>query len=223
MGRYRRRRRLRFVKTLVTLLVLGGLVWAGLVYGPGLLDRRSAAAMPVPSLTTTPAATTPAATTTATPPPPTKSPAPAKAARSASAAAGSADAATEAMELEVIALTNAKRREAGCTVHLQANPKLTRAARSHSWDMVNTGYFNHQSPDGNGPGERLRAAGYDTSGGWAENIALGYPNARAVVQAWMESPGHRANIVNCKMRSIGVGVARAGNGQLYWTQVFGGR
>ena len=89
--------------------------------------------------------------------------------------------------------------------------------------MVNSGYFSHTSPDGRGSGERLREAGYNTDRGWAENIARGYSSVAAVMKGWMNSEGHRANILNCSMKALGVGVARAGNGRLTWTQDFGGR
>jgi uncharacterized protein YkwD len=69
----------------------------------------------------------------------------------------------------------------------------------------------------------MMAAGYDIGHGWAENVAAGYRTARAVMTGWMNSAGHRANIVNCRYRAIGVGVARAGDGGLYWTQDLGGR
>ena len=77
--------------------------------------------------------------------------------------------------------------------------------------------------NGSDPGDRLRAAGYRTDGGWAENIASGYGNPAAVMAGWMASPGHRANILNCSLRALGVGVARSDGGRLYWTQDFGGR
>ena len=88
--------------------------------------------------------------------------------------------------------------------------------------MARFGYFDHNSNDGRSPGARMADAGYDISRGWAENIAVGYSNAEAVMKAWMLSTGHRKNILNCDLRALGVGVARAGNGRLYWTQDFGG-
>jgi uncharacterized protein YkwD len=132
-------------------------------------------------------------------------------------------AASAALEAEVVTLTNAERAKQGCP-ELRVDDGLAAAARAHSVEMAGTGTFQHDSLDGTDPGERMRAAGYDTSGtGWAENIARGQADPAAVLTAWLASPGHRANILNCGHRAIGVGAARAANGQLYWTQDFGGR
>jgi len=122
-----------------------------------------------------------------------------------------------AFELEVVRLTNAERADAGCDP-LRVDERLQTAARAHSEDMRDRGYFDHTSPDGKTPWDRMRAAGYDEPGG--ENIAMGYPTPEAVVEAWMESKGHRANILNCKFEAIGVGVA-LGDGGPWWTQDFG--
>ncbi len=126
------------------------------------------------------------------------------------------------MEDEVVALTNAERDKRECAP-LVLDASLRTAARSHSADMARNGYFGHTNPDGQDPGKRMREEGYRTDRGWAEIIARGYPTAAAVMTGWMASSGHRANILNCSMRSIGVGVARASDGRLYWTQDFGGR
>ena len=70
--------------------------------------------------------------------------------------------------------------------------------------------------------DRLLACGYPaTSAGWGENIAYGYATADAVMQGWLNSPGHRANIENASFRAIGVGAASSSAGRLYWTQEFG--
>ena len=71
-------------------------------------------------------------------------------------------------------------------------------------------------------GDRLLACGYPaSSAGWGENIAYGYTSADAVMQGWLNSPGHRANIENPSYRAIGVGAAASSAGRLYWTQEFG--
>jgi uncharacterized protein YkwD len=126
-----------------------------------------------------------------------------------------------AFENRVVELTNEARAEEGCP-RLRIDAKLRLAARRHSADMARNRYFSHTSRDGRSPGQRLAAAGFDARRGWAENIARGYPNAEAVMDGWMNSPGHRGNILNCGLRTIGVGAVRAGGGQLYWTQDFGG-
>jgi uncharacterized protein YkwD len=116
---------------------------------------------------------------------------------------------------EVTRLTNRERARAGCGA-LRVEPALQAAAQLHSRDMADRDYFSHTSPDGRGPGDRAAAQGYRTWSG--ENIAVGFPTPAAVVRGWMDSTGHRANILNCGSRSTGVGYdARAGR----WTQMFG--
>jgi uncharacterized protein YkwD len=82
--------------------------------------------------------------------------------------------------------------------------------------MAARDYFSHTSPEGDDFVDRAKAAGYDSPGG--ENIAAGYPSAAAVMDGWMSSPGHAANITQCAFTAIGVGVNSDG---WYWTQVFG--
>lgn len=116
-------------------------------------------------------------------------------------------------EKKVLALTNAARKKAGCKP-LKGNKRLALAARRHSKDMAVKKYFSHTSKDGSSPWDRIRRAGYKNPA--AENIAYGYPSAKAVMKGWMNSPGHRANILNCKIKSLGVGKYKT-----YWTQDFG--
>jgi uncharacterized protein YkwD len=123
-----------------------------------------------------------------------------------------------AREAEVVELTNKKRAKDGCDTPLRVDDRLVAAAQGHSADMATRNYFSHTSPEGDGPGERTAAQGYPQWSG--ENIALGYPTPEAVVAGWMESPGHRANILNCDSVAIGVGAADSDRG-IYWTQVFG--
>jgi len=85
--------------------------------------------------------------------------------------------------------------------------------------MAERNYFSHDSPDGKTPWDRAEAAGYPDPSG--ENIARGYPDARSVVKAWMHSAGHRANILNCDSKAIGVGVELNTEDGPYWTQMFG--
>jgi uncharacterized protein YkwD len=129
---------------------------------------------------------------------------------------------TAALEKAVFDQTNAERATQGCAA-LRLDSQLVQAARGHSTDMARNAFFGHTGSDGKDPGARMADAGYDASGGWAENIAKGQATATAVMSAWLGSPEHRANILNCGMRAIGVGAARAANGQLYWTQDFGTR
>jgi uncharacterized protein YkwD len=126
------------------------------------------------------------------------------------------------LENEVLRQTNAARTANKCPP-LTMDKRLLAAARLHSADMAQNDYFSHTGLDGEGPDARMKAAGYDVSGGWAENIAEGYPTPDAVMTAWLSSPGHKQNIVNCAMKSMGVGIAAGAHGALYWTQDFGGR
>ncbi|PRY02705.1 CAP domain-containing protein [Allonocardiopsis opalescens] len=121
------------------------------------------------------------------------------------------------IEDEVVALTNRERTAAGCPA-LSVDERLHAAAEGHSGDMAERDYFSHESPEGDGPGERAAAQGYPRWSG--ENIAMGQPDAASVVQAWMDSPGHRDNILNCSSTDIGVGAVDSGRG-IYWTQLFG--
>ncbi|MFF1818367.1 CAP domain-containing protein [Kribbella sp. NPDC058245] len=130
---------------------------------------------------------------------------------------------TNAQEREVLDLTNQVREQNGCGP-LRLNSALVEAAGKHASDMVRRKYMDHTNPDGQDPGDRMRAAGYNGSS-WGENIAAGYSTAQKVVNAWMNSDGHRANILNCKYNLIGVGYdsgqvsSNVGHGS--WVQDFG--
>ncbi len=129
---------------------------------------------------------------------------------------------TAQFQAQVLTLTNAERAKNGCDVALKANTALTKAAQDHAEDMLKNNYFDHNSQDGTSPFDRMTAAGYKWSGA-AENIAAGQPTPQAVVTSWMNSPGHRANILNCGLKDLGVGYA-AGSGATYgqyWVQDFG--
>ncbi len=118
-------------------------------------------------------------------------------------------------ESEVIRLVNEIRVQNGLKA-LTANWELSRVARYKSEDMVKNKYFSHTSPTYGTPFQMMRSFGlsYRTAG---ENIAYGQRTPAAVVDAWMNSSGHRANILNASYTQIGVGYCAAGN---YWTQMF---
>ncbi len=122
---------------------------------------------------------------------------------------------------EVLRLTNVERASAGCTP-LAWDSRLAAAASGHSTDMASHDYFSHTSRDGRGVADRVTGSGYAWSR-VAENIAAGQPSPRAVVAAWMASDGHRANILDCRLTDLGVGVARsaASGNTPYWAQDFG--
>ncbi|MFD5086801.1 CAP domain-containing protein [Kitasatospora sp. NPDC058406] len=118
---------------------------------------------------------------------------------------------------QVADLVNTQRAQAGCGP-LTVDSRLNTAAQVHSEDMANRSYFDHASPEGNHADQRIEATGYRWSS-WGENIARGQKDPAAVMESWMNSPGHRANILNCSFKQIGVGV-RTGSGGPWWTQVF---
>ncbi|MEU9187234.1 CAP domain-containing protein [Streptomyces sp. NPDC048484] len=120
---------------------------------------------------------------------------------------------------EVVALTNAERAAAGLPPLAEDAP-LTRAAQAHSADMVARAFYSHTSPDGSEPWHRAAAAG-STRRTIGENIACGQRSPAEVVRGWMDSPGHRANILKPAFTHIGVGFAGGGSAGTYWTQLFG--
>ena len=126
-----------------------------------------------------------------------------------------ADASVAAYEKEVVRLVNAHRRSAGLR-ELTYDWELSRVARYKSQDMKDKGYFSHTSPTYGSPFQMMKAFGisYRSAG---ENIARGQATPEAVVNAWMNSKGHRANIMNSSFTHIGVGYVASGK---YWTQMF---
>ncbi|MEX2981462.1 sigma-70 family RNA polymerase sigma factor [Streptomyces sp. C36] len=121
---------------------------------------------------------------------------------------------------QVVNLVNAERAKVGCSP-VTENSLLDAAAQGHSDDMAARGFFDHTNPDGKGPGERITAAGYQWST-YGENIAYGQQTPASVMDSWMNSDGHRKNILNCSFKEIGIGINKAPGGPR-WTQVFGAR
>lgn len=120
-----------------------------------------------------------------------------------------------AYEQEVVRLVNAERAKYGLSA-LTEDWELSRVARYKSQDMHDNRYFAHSSPTYGTPFQMIRAFGlsYRAAG---ENIAMGYPTPAAVVAGWMNSEGHRANILSGSYTKIGVGYVADGH---YWTQQF---
>lgn len=110
---------------------------------------------------------------------------------------------------------NQERAKEGCAP-VSDESRLAAAAQGHSDDMSDRNYFSHTTPEGVTFDQRIQNAGYSKPG--AENIAKGQQTADAVMVAWMNSSGHRTNILNCDLKKIGVGVTTDG---WYWTQNFG--
>lgn len=120
-------------------------------------------------------------------------------------------------EAEVLKLVNEERAKVGCSA-LAANSALGELAENFSDAMAEQGFFDHTDPSGRTPWDRAEALGITDLGG--ENIARGQADAAAVMEAWMNSPGHKANILNCDFKTLGVGV-HFGAGGPWWTQNFG--
>jgi len=135
------------------------------------------------------------------------------------------DADSAAFEEEVLVLVNARRAAgANCGTHghfdpaapLTMNGALRCAARNHSMDMALRDFFDHTNPDGEGPGTRVESAGYDWMS-WGENIAWGQTTPQEVVDGWMNSDGHCANIMSAMFTETGIGFYTGS----FWTQTFG--
>lgn len=124
----------------------------------------------------------------------------------------------------VVELVNEHRASKGL-IQVQATPTLTNSGLWKSRHMAGYGYFTHSDPAppvARSVADRLLACGYPSDRyGWGENIAYGHSTADSVMQAWLNSSGHRANIENPGFRAIGVGAAANSTGRIYWTQEFG--
>lgn len=217
---------------IVTAAVLGLGAWGGLALrnsatiaaAPADADRTVASptpeateptASPTPSPTATPTPTPEPTTPPTSEPPTTTAPPPQPPAPPQPSPPGSAN---EAYELQVVDLVNAERAEAGCAP-MTVDSRLVAAARAHSADMAARDYFDHTTPEGVTFDQRIRQAGFSFSAA-AENIAYGYRDPESVMRGWMNSDGHRRNILNCRLTHIGVGLAYGPNNRPYWTQDF---
>lgn len=123
----------------------------------------------------------------------------------------------ETVAEELLRLVNVERRRVNASP-LLLSPQLTVAAQRHSQDMATSRRMSHTGSDGS----TMRSRIDDTQYRWStigENVAMGQPNAAAVMAAWMNSPGHRQNILNPAFTELGIGYATAA-GRPYWTQVF---
>ncbi|MER7957432.1 CAP domain-containing protein [Streptomyces sp. NPDC096030] len=167
-----------------------------------------------PSKTATPTKTAvPTKTAKPKPAPTTAKPAPTRTTPPAAPTLSRAAAA----EAEVVRLVNQERAKVGCTP-VRSDSALAALAGAFSTDMAARGFFDHTDPDGDTPWDRASQAGVSGMGG--ENIARGQVDAAAVMDSWMNSDGHRANILNCDYKTLGVGVHFADGGP-WWTQDFG--
>ncbi|HEX9605615.1 MAG TPA: CAP domain-containing protein [Gemmatimonadaceae bacterium] len=128
-----------------------------------------------------------------------------------------------ATEARIFDLINAERQHRGLPA-LVYNAQLDRMAKIQAENMAYFQKMAHKIPESQLPtlGDRARHVGYPF-GRLAENVALGYPNAETVVQGWMNSSGHRRNILDGSVEETGIGIARSSAGGLYYCQVFGKR
>ncbi|MEV4414559.1 sigma-70 family RNA polymerase sigma factor [Catellatospora sp. NPDC049609] len=186
--------------------------------GPDLDPSGIAAAVAAPAEAGASASAVPSATAAPAPLPSPSAPASPAPSAPASARPSPTKAAPTTLEGQMLALVNQARKSAGCKP-LRAEPKLDQASRLHSADMAKRNYFSHETPEGVTPWDRARKAGYDQPS--AENIAAGNASAKATFQQWMNSKGHKANILNCSSKAMGVGRATGGSYRYYWTQMFG--
>ncbi|MFJ8847078.1 sigma-70 family RNA polymerase sigma factor [Streptomyces cyaneofuscatus] len=166
---------------------------------------KSPSRKPKPKPSPTKSTRPPAPSTAAPAPKPTPPPAPAPAPPASESG-------------QVLQIVNTERAKEGCGP-VTSNDLLATAAQRHSADMASRDYFSHTSPDGTDPGDRITAAGYRWST-YGENIAKGQRTPADVMRSWMDSPGHRANILNCSFKEMGIGKVDSGGGPV-WTQKFG--
>ncbi|MFF2224586.1 CAP domain-containing protein [Streptomyces globisporus] len=166
-------------------------------------SKKSKAPTTAPEKSSAPASKAPAPPKTSAAPPPSKKPSPSPTDASARS--------------EVLALVNQERAKVGCSP-LSTSAPLTSLAQNFSEDMAARGFFDHTDPDGDTPWDRAAQAG--VQGLAAENIARGQADAQAVMEGWMNSEGHRANILNCDYKTIGIGI-HEGSGGPWWVQNFG--
>ncbi|PBG29675.1 sporulation protein [Clostridioides difficile] len=133
---------------------------------------------------------------------------------------GSTSESFSAYQKEVVDLVNIERAKAGLNP-LTLDSSISNVATKKSQDMIDNNYFSHNSPTYGSPFDMLKKFGisYKTAG---ENIAMGQKAPKEVVNAWMNSEGHRKNIMNPNFSKIGVGVAQKSGGSIYWTQIFVG-
>ena len=137
---------------------------------------------------------------------------------------GSSDTGTvssvNSMEKQVASLTNSERKSAGFG-SLTLDSQLSKLARMKAEDMAKKGYFSHTSPTYGSAFDMMKKYGvsYRTAG---ENIAKGQKTPEAVMNGWMNSSGHRANILSSTYTHIGVGYAKDSKGNTYWVQIFKG-
>ncbi|WP_198170721.1 CAP domain-containing protein [Actinoplanes awajinensis] len=122
------------------------------------------------------------------------------------------------VQQQILALVNQQRVKAGCGA-VTLDRRLIEAANRHAADMAKRAYFDHASPNGQKAGDRVENSGYHWRF-YGENIAKGQDSPWAAMVAWMDSPGHRENILDCKLDQMGIGLALGHDKTPYWVQDF---
>lgn len=122
------------------------------------------------------------------------------------------------MQTQILNIVNKERAAQGLSA-LKLDEKLSKVATAKSQDMADLGYFSHTSPTYGSPFDMMKQFGvsYSTAG---ENIAKGQTTAEQVMRDWMNSEGHRANILNKNFEKLGVGIVKDASGRVIWTQMF---
>ena len=128
------------------------------------------------------------------------------------------EAAPRGPEADVLAMINAARVQHGCKP-LRVEARLSEAAERQSRGMAERHYFSHNAPDGSTPGKRVKDTGYAYQM-VGENIEINSEDPEAVVSTWMNSPGHRQNILMCAFKETGIAMYQTDDAEAYWTQVF---
>ncbi|WP_212992104.1 CAP domain-containing protein [Actinoplanes auranticolor] len=193
---------------------------------PGARAARPSVAPPPPSASASapaaaPSTAAPKPSRTATKKPVAKKPvATRKPTRQPTTSAPKVGAGLAAQETEVIRLVNVERDKAGCG-SVRLNTKLRTAMRLHLQELGTHGdlYISHVSDDGRDFVTRAKEQGYNDPGG--ENVARGQRDAADVMTSWMNSEGHRANILNCDFKALGAGAVKGTDGTIVWGQLFG--
>lgn len=183
--------------------------------GPGETPTPTTTAESPASGTPTPSETVPSAAQTALP---TTAPRPSAPTPSTATPTVAPDVSSDPKVSAVTSLTNNERQKAGCSP-VKLDTRLNQAAVAHSDDMAKRNYFDHNSPEGTTPANRVTKTGYDWKS-TGENIAYGYKTPEAVMNGWMNSEGHRKNILNCSWLDMGIGIVVDTDGTIYWTQEF---
>lgn len=131
---------------------------------------------------------------------------------------GGSGGSVDSLRAAILKLTNKARASAGCKSSLRYSTQLERSAQSHANDMSRHNYMSHSSRSGKNSDQRIRQTGFDGDK-TGENLGNGFSSPEGVFRAWMNSPSHRRNILDCGFRILGVGYASSGG---YWVQHFGG-